>query len=154
MLLPRRTKSESNIATFHTRRSSFLRFQLSKNVQSNVAPAPILILDIFTVKLTNVFWRDFLSSSFETLPLTKFNFEQSNSKWPNENVTFLQYCADYTFYLSLLFKYTAYLGSIPAVPNLFLHRAKILVKKWWRANIALKNLNTGKMCLTKAIMAQ
>jgi hypothetical protein len=40
------------------------------------------------------------------------------------------------------------------VPNLFLHRANILVKKWWLANITLKNLNTGKMCLTKAIMAQ
>ena len=41
MLLPRRTKSESNITTFEGRRTTFLRFELSNKVQSNVAPAPI-----------------------------------------------------------------------------------------------------------------
>ncbi len=39
MLLPRWTKSESNITTFEGRRKSFLRFELSKKVESNVAPA-------------------------------------------------------------------------------------------------------------------
>jgi hypothetical protein len=33
------TKSESNIATFEGRRTSFLRFELLNKVQSNVAPA-------------------------------------------------------------------------------------------------------------------
>jgi hypothetical protein len=42
LLFPRRTKSESNITTFEGRRRTFLWFQLSKNVQSNVAPAPEL----------------------------------------------------------------------------------------------------------------
>ena len=39
MLLPRQTKSESNITTFEGRRTTFLRFELSNKVQSNVAPA-------------------------------------------------------------------------------------------------------------------
>ncbi len=39
MLLPRRTESEWNITTFEGRRTTFLRFELSNKVQSNVAPA-------------------------------------------------------------------------------------------------------------------
>ena len=39
MLLPRQTKSESNITTFEGSRTTFLRFELSNKVQMNVAPA-------------------------------------------------------------------------------------------------------------------
>ncbi len=46
------------MATFHTRRTSFLWFQLSKNVKSNVAPAPLFTcLGSFSV-----FWWVFFST--------------------------------------------------------------------------------------------
>ena len=42
LLLPHRTKSESNITTFEGRQTTFLQFQLSNKLQSNLAPAPLI----------------------------------------------------------------------------------------------------------------
>jgi hypothetical protein len=77
------TKSESNIATFSTRQTTFLRFQLSNKVQSNVAPAPLLfgicIVGTFSRNLYCRIFRSQLSVGFFGRNLNCRNFRSELS---------------------------------------------------------------------------
>ncbi len=91
LLFPRRTKSESKITTFEGRRRAFLRFELSKNVQSNVAPALVILKTknsfIFLLASrwpTNIQWL-LLNKKMPVVWMSKFSFLNWNYEFPITN---------------------------------------------------------------------
>ncbi len=77
MLLPRQTKSESNITTFKGRQTTFLRFQLLNKLQSNVAPAPVRYS---TWKYSFIYYVFTLSHLVECLCLQNYNSIKMQTK--------------------------------------------------------------------------
>ena len=74
-------KSESNITTFEGCRTTFLRFELSKKVQSNVAPALVYFYRFFLLSAPYFFIEYWIRFQIVLLLIQRENSQKSFKKF-------------------------------------------------------------------------